>query len=81
MTKTYSIKEIMERYVCSEHTVLRWINNNELKAINVARVRGTRPRYRVTEEALLAFEISRMSSKPPEQQRNKKSTTDVVEFY
>lgn len=78
---THSVKDIQNRHHVGEHTVLNWIRTGELKAINVSRRPGTRPKWRITEEALLAFEISRMSTAPVEQTRSRKPTTDVVEFY
>jgi excisionase family DNA binding protein len=59
---TYGIKDLCERYGVGEHTVLAWIHRGELRAIDVSRKRGGRPKWRITAEALEAFELSRTPS-------------------
>jgi excisionase family DNA binding protein len=56
---TYGIKDLCERFAVGEHTILQWIHRGELRAINVARRPGGRPKWRVTAEALEAFEALR----------------------
>jgi len=78
---THGIKDLCERFHVAEHTVLGWIKHGELQAINVARRPGTRPKWRVTEEALAAFELARTATPPPERaRRRKQSTGSVLEF-
>lgn len=79
---TYSVKQISERYEAGEHTVLKWIQAGDLAAVNVARETGGKPRWRITPEALQAFELSR-SAMPalPSPSRRRRSVSDVVEFY
>lgn len=79
--RALSVKDICERYSVGEHTVLGWINRGEIRAINVSRHRGAKPRWRVTAEALQAFELSRTPSPPPPQTRRKKRSAEVIEFY
>lgn len=51
--------EVAARLGCKAETVIGWIRNGELRALNVAR-RGTmKPRYRVSPEALELFELTR----------------------
>jgi len=80
---TFDIKQIAERYMVSPSTVSGWIANNELDAFVVSRAAGSRkPRYRVTEEALAAFERRRaVGSQTPATPRRKKANDGVVEFY
>jgi hypothetical protein len=51
--------EIATRFGCKPETVIAWIRNGELAAINLARRGSLRPRYRVSPEALAAFEQAR----------------------
>ncbi len=78
---TYGVKDLCERYSVGEHTVLGWIRRGELRAIDVSRQRGGKPRWRITREALEAFELSRTPTPPPPQMRRKKQSTNVIEFY
>jgi excisionase family DNA binding protein len=79
---TYGIKDVCKRFGVGEHTVLAWIHGGELQAINVSRRLGGKPKWRVTAEALQAFELLR-SARPlePCAKQRRKSATDVVQFY
>jgi excisionase family DNA binding protein len=82
MSSTLSVKDLCERYGVSEHTVLAWINRGELRAINVGRRPGTKkPRWRITAEALAAFEQLRTRTPPPPRVRRKKRPAEVIRFY
>lgn len=79
---TFGVKDICERFAIGEHTVLGWIRRGELKAIDVSRTRGGRPKWRITAEALAAFESARTPAPPqPRTRRAKSKSTDVIEFY
>jgi excisionase family DNA binding protein len=59
----YTVQDICERYGVTVTTVLAWIDGGELSAINVGRRPGARkPRWRITQEALDAFEQLRTPS-------------------
>ena len=64
--------------------VLAWIHSGELAAVNCAERRGGRPRWRVSEEALAAFDAAR-SNRAPERTASRRSRTasnrDLVEYY
>jgi excisionase family DNA binding protein len=83
MPSTLSVKEVAERYAVSEHTVLGWIKNCELRAINVGRRLGAgKPRWRVTQEALEKWELLRTPTPPmPQIRRRKRADDGVIEFY
>ena len=51
--------EIAKRFGCKPETVIVWIRNGELAAIDLARRGSMRPRYRVSPEALATFELTR----------------------
>lgn len=79
---TYSVKDLQERYGVGEHTVLGWIRRGELRAIDVSRQRGGRPKWRITEEALADFEAARTATPPPTRSRRKqRQPTDVINRY
>jgi excisionase family DNA binding protein len=79
---TYSIRQIAERFAVGQHTVLGWIKSGELTAVNVSRRPGCKPHWRITSEALQAFELLR-SAQPVESQprRRRKKSGDAIAFY
>ena len=79
---TFSIKQFAERYSVGQHTVLAWIRSGELHAVNVARNPGGKPHWRITSEALQAFELLRSAQQVESSpRRRKKHPADVVSFY
>ena len=78
---TYGVKDLCKRYGVGEHTVLAWIHTGELKAVDVSRNRGPKPRWRVTQEALDAFEALRTPCPPPPRTRRRKRQPETIEFY
>ena len=82
MSSTLSVHDLCERYGVGEHTVLGWIASGELKAVNVGRRLGAKkPRWRITQEALEAFEQLRTATPPAPRTRRRKRPADVIEFY
>jgi excisionase family DNA binding protein len=83
MSGTLSVKNVSERFGVSAHTVLAWIKSGELRAVNVGRRPGARkPRWRITADALAAFEALRSAAPtPPRAQRRRRRRAEVVEFY
>ena len=79
--KTYGIREIRERYCVGEHTVLGWIRRGELRAIDVSRKPGGRPNWRITQEALDAFEHVRTPTPPIPSGKRRKRPADFIKFY
>lgn len=78
---TYTVRDLENRYGVREHTVLAWIKSGELKAINVGTAPGKlKPRWRVTEAALQAFEALRQATPPPQRTRRRRQSSDLVEF-
>ncbi len=80
---TLTVKDLRERYGVSEHTILGWIHSGDLRAVNVGRRLGAgKPRWRITQEALEAFEQLRTPTPTPQQTRRRKMRpSDVIEFY
>jgi len=83
MSSTLTIRDVCERYGVTEHSVLAWIHNGELSAVNVGRAPEARkPRWRITQAALDAFEQLRTPTAAlPRGRRKKQAAGDVVEFY
>jgi excisionase family DNA binding protein len=83
MTNTLSVRATSERYEVSEQTVLGWIHRGELRAINVGRRPGAKkPRWRITQAALDAFEALRTPTPPPPRTRRRRQRpAEVIEFY
>lgn len=55
----YRVKDLAARLQVEPGRVLVWIRSGKLKAIDVSEGSGVRHRWRITPEALAAFEASR----------------------
>jgi transposase len=83
MTKTFSTKEVAERYTVSTKTVAGWERSGELRGICVSRSLASKKKiYRFSESALAEFELLRSSTTTPTTRRRKrKQPNDVIQFY
>jgi len=79
---TLTVKGLAERYGVTEHTVLSWIRSGELRAINVGRHQGAgKPRWRITAQAVEAFELLRTPTPPvPRTRRRRRAAPLAMEF-
>lgn len=77
---TYGVKDICKRFSVGEHTVLGWIRRGELRAIDVSRQRGGRPRWRIAAEAISAFELAR-TPRPQLARTRRKPQTNVKRYF
>ncbi len=79
----YTVQDLQRRYGVTVHTVLGWIRSGELKAVNVGRRSGAKkPRWRISPEALAAFEQLRTATPlRPRTPRRKRQDAGVIEFY
>jgi hypothetical protein len=73
-------REVARLYRVSPDRVRAWIQTGELKAINTARARCTRPRFIVLPRHLQEFERSRQVSLPTKPPR-RRSRPCQVDFY
>ena len=67
--------QVAKRYGVSPDTVRGWITSGVLRAVNVGK--GTRPRYRITADALKEFDAkrpARIAPKTPPQRRRRRKT-------
>jgi len=65
MGKTFKVQQIAEIFQVGQHTVLTWIKSGELQATDISCQRGGKPRWRISESALAAFELARTASPTP----------------
>jgi transposase len=81
----YTVRDLMNRFGVTQHTVLGWIARGELAALNVGRSpNASRPRWRITAAALEKFEGSRTSTSPAPAaapRRRRRERDDVINFY
>lgn len=80
--RTFTVRDLEQRLGVREHTILGWIHSHQLKAINVGTAPGKKkPRWRVTEEDLMAF-LAQRASNPPVVvlRRRKQRQSEVIEF-
>jgi excisionase family DNA binding protein len=82
MSSTLSVRDVCKRYGVGEHTVLTWLRSGQLRAVNVSRrPDAKKPRWRITQDALEAFELARTHTPPPPRTKRRKRPADVIEFY
>ena len=80
--RALTVRDLCDRYGVGEHTILGWISSGELRAINCGRRAGAKkPRWRITAESLVAFELLRTHNPPPPQTRRRKRQAEVIAFY
>ena len=80
---TFTIRDLCNRYSVHENTVLQWVHSGELKALNVGKAPGKlKPRWRITEEALAAFELLRTPAQPAPRtsRRRRRPRSPVANF-
>ena len=75
--------EVATLWGVSLTTIMTWIRNGELRATNVARHLGGRPRYRIDLDDLKSFENRRAVLPPPPVQRRPRRRKDdnIIEFF
>lgn len=72
LTPTVSPRELASRLHCKVERVLRWLKSGELIGINTSDC-PTRPRWRISLEAIADFERRRSSQLPaPKQAKRRK---------
>lgn len=78
----YTVQQLATRYAVGPHTVLRWIHAGELKAVNVNRGGpGKPPQWRISPEALAAFEAARTAAPAQAPRPRRKRQREVVAIY
>lgn len=78
--KTFSPREIAQRFRVSHAKVLVWISSGELRAVNVASTPGGKPMYRVYPADLEAFENARVVVPPQPKPPRRRRATGVKQY-
>lgn len=66
----------------SADTVLAWIRSGELEALNLAGSRCTRPRYRISQDAIDRFlRLRAVAVQPRQQRRRNGDELEVMKFF
>ena len=80
--RRYTPREIAESRGVSVDTVRSWIHSGQLRAVNLARAAGSRkPRWRVSETDLAAFELARSNTPAPKPTRRRRRTGRPIREY
>ena len=75
--------EVAQLWGVSVGTIMTWIRNGELRAINLAKRLGGRPRYRIDVADLKDFENRRayQPNVPVPRRPRKRRDNNVIQFY
>ena len=74
--------QVAERLGVKADKVRNWIRTGELRASDFAEKLGGRPRYKVHETALIAFEQRReVKPQTPTVRRKRKQPDKIIEFF
>ncbi|VTR95066.1 : HTH_17 [Gemmata massiliana] len=77
-----TVSDLAKKYGVGEATVLTWITRDELRATNVPRsARSKRPRWRISQAVLEAFEAARTPTPVEPVARRTKPQRGVIKFY
>jgi excisionase family DNA binding protein len=76
----YTPRELARLLRVNADRVRRWIENGELKALNLATVRCGRPRYVILPHHLEEFEKLRQAGPPPRPSRRRRPVA-MTDFY
>ena len=82
MTRTkLTPPELAREWGVSAAKILHWIRSGELRAIDIARRRGGRPRYLIDRADIAAFEAVRQVVVKPRISRRRKPYSTVIKFF
>lgn len=77
--------ELAHRWGVSAEQVIGWIRRGELRAVNLAaRANGARPRFKISPDAVAAFEVARSTQpapRPARRRRRASSGAEVEQFF
>jgi hypothetical protein len=76
----YSVADLCQRWKVGSDKIHGFISRGELAAVNVATNLAGRPQWRITPEAVAAFERRRTSAPSPKPQRRRRRQ-DLVDYY
>lgn len=71
-----------ERLGCKSETVIGLIRSGELRAFDISKKTATRPRYRISMDAIIEFENNRSGKEEvTKKQRRTKKQSSVVNYF
>jgi excisionase family DNA binding protein len=73
--------QVAEELGVNADKVVAWIKSGELRAINVAARLGGRPRFRISEADLLAFQERRSAVPIAPRPKRQKKQDGIIEFF
>jgi hypothetical protein len=77
----FTVRQIREKFLVTEATVLAWIASGELRALNCGTsVKNKKPRYRIRAADLEAFEAARLTAPAPSRFPRSRQPDDVLDF-
>jgi len=82
--KTITPPQLAKELKVKVDKIHAWIHSGQLTAINVAEEPTGRPRWRITQEAIDQFLLSRQSHKPapaPQRRTRRKSLPLVTKYF
>jgi hypothetical protein len=80
LTPTVSPREYATRLGCKVERVLGWLKRGELTGINTSDCQS-RPRWRISLDAIEKFEAGRSSRPPAPKPKRRKRQQNFIEFY
>lgn len=69
------------RYGCKAETIIAAIRRGDIAAIDLARPGSRRPRYRISPDAIAAFEICRAARTPTRRTRRPRRPAYTPTYY
>jgi hypothetical protein len=73
--------EVARMWRCKPETVVAFIRSGELAAVNLAKRSAKRPRWRISPEAIRAFEQARAVASGQEPVRRHRKSAGVIQFF
>jgi hypothetical protein len=81
--RALTVREVADRFAVDPHSVLLWIRNGSLGAVNCGRNPGAKkPRWRITPEAIAQFELLRKAiPSSPSPRMRRRRPAGVIDRY
>jgi hypothetical protein len=74
--------ELAKLWRCKAETILGFIKSGELEAVNLARKSAKRPRWRISPDAIRAFEHGRAAGeRPAHVARRRRQPPGIIPFF
>jgi hypothetical protein len=80
-SRTLTPPEVARRYRVGTNKVMSWIFSGEMAAMNLATRGAKKARYKITAEALEAFERQRAVVPPPPVSRRRRLLSAPKDYY